>query len=157
MSAPLPSEHDEIEAARAFLRTECGVSVPRDDAVLLAYLLVRRGIGEGVVSALENHAGAVKTFDHEVADHTSALKGAIDGLVDATLATMMAGVEKRIDEKLRKFPDHSAGEPQVLRGWKTQESTPPALHRLWPILIFYGALSFAGGAVALLTAARYLS
>lgn len=158
MDAPLFSENAAIEQARTFLQKECGVSLPRDDAVLLAYLLARQGMRDAMDEAKEpdtparpkSSNGETQVLDDltsEIGERAKRVQASIGTTVDHCLAVLMASVEKSIDEHLDRIIDDCA--------IRLRAQTHLTFHtkRFWIAMLLTGALCYGAGVVTILMVA----
>lgn len=163
MDAPVFNENTAIEHARALLQKECGVSLPRDDAVLLVYLLARQGIRDAIDEAqgLGSSAPEMAAYHKSSTDETQALddlaaevgelanriQASIGTTVDHCLAVLMANVEKSIDTHLEQVVDDCAVRlrAETLATFRTKW--------FWIAMLLTGALCFGLGVVTVLMVA----
>lgn len=154
-----------IEYARALLQKDCGISLPRDDAVLLVYLLAQHGVRDAlgkaqgaslpipVSSAKETQAvpATTKALDDltaQVSQHVDDIHAKIGPIVDLSLATLMLGVEKSIDVHVDRVVEDCAIK------FRAETRAMERAKRLWPVMMLVGAICFGAGAVTLLIMAK---
>ena len=158
-------ENAEIENARAFLLKECGVSLPRDDAVLLVYLLAQQGIrdeigkaqGTGLLtSTIPAGEQQVVSADRQALDDLTVQIGLrvgdihtkIGTIVDLSLATLMVGVEKSIDIHLNRIVEDCSAK------FRAETEAKFRARRFWGIMMLTGAVCFGAGVVTVLLVAK---
>lgn len=157
-----------IEYARALLQKDCGISLPRDDAVLLVYLLAHHGIRDAIgrtqstslqVPAIPANEKQVASADMRVLDELTEqvsrraddIQAKIGPIVDLSLATLMLGVEKSIDAHIDQIVEDCAIK------FRTQTEVVFRAKRLWPVMMLVGAAcSGIGGVTLFLIAKSYL-
>ena len=154
-----------IEYARALLQKDCGISLPRDDAVLLVYLLAQHGVRDAIGKAQgvglpmpatpskEKQVAPVATqalddLTAQVSQHADDIQAKIGPIVDLSLATLMIGVEKSIDVHVNQVVEDCA--------IKFRAETKATSHakRFWPIMMLVGATCFGVGVATILLIAK---
>lgn len=160
-------EDAAIDHARTLLQKNCGISLPRDDAVLLVYLLAQHGIRDAIINARGDNwpmpsAPAVKTqsvpADKQVLDDLSAqlgqrvddIEAKIGPIVDLSLAALMLGVEKSIDAHLDNIVTDCAVR------LRAQTHATFRAKWFWIVMLLTGALCFGAGVVTVFAMARTL-
>ncbi len=158
-------ENAEIENARAFLLKECGVSLPRDDAVLLVYLLAQQGIRDAIEKAQSTGlqkptipAGeqqvvsadrqALDDLAMKIGQHVGDLHAKIGTIVDLSLATLMVGVEKSIDIHLNRIVEDCSAK------FRAETEAKFRARRFWSVMMLTGAVCFGAGVVTVLLVAK---
>lgn len=154
-----------IEYARALLQKDCGISLPRDDAVLLVYLLAQHGVRDALVKAQgaglpipESPAketqvapATTKALDDltaQVSQHVDDIQAKIGPIVDLSLATLMLGVEKSIDVHVNQVVEDCAIK------FRAETKAITRAKRLWPLMMLVGAVCFGAGVVTVLLVAK---
>lgn len=154
-----------IENARALLQKDCGISLPRDDAVLLVYLLAQHGIRDAIgrtqgtglqlpaTPANEKQVAPVNTqvideLTTQVSQRVDEIQAKIGPIVDLSLATLMLGVEKSIDVHVNKVVEDCAIK------FRAETKATARTTRFWPIMMLIGAGCFGAGVVTVLLIAK---
>lgn len=154
-----------IEYARALLQKDCGISLPRDDAVLLVYLLAQHGVRDAIgkaqgaglpipaSSAKETQvapatARALDDLTAQISQHADDIHAKIGPIVDLSLATLMLGVEKSIDVHVNQVVEDCAIK------FRAETRAISRAKRLWPIMMLTGAVCFGAGVLTVLLVAK---
>ena len=156
-----------IEYARALLQKDCGVSLPRDDAVLLVYLLAQHGVRDAIgkaqgaglpipvspaketqVAPTPATTKALDDLTAQVSQHVDDIQAKIGPIVDLSLATLMLGVEKSIDVHVNQVVEDCAIK------FRAETNAITRAKRLWPLMMLVGAGCFGAGAVTVLLVAK---
>ena len=155
-----------IEYARALLQKDCGISLPRDDAVLLVYLLAQHGVRDAIGKAqgarlsissppakeTQVAPATTKALDDltaQVSQHVDDIQAKIGPIVDLSLATLMLGVEKSIDVHV----DHVVEDCAIK--FRAETRAMERAKRLWPIMMLVGAISFGAGVASVFIAVKF--